>query len=367
MFKKSTIITVLVIAVILVSGVAGYIHYQGGNSDELEVTNYQECKIEGGLISESHPEQCRIGDGIYIDDVVSDDLLESNNTSETPTIPSSIIFKSVPDLGGFEMSESEVTNQQYVDFLNEALDKDLIQIDEPLATSWLVYDKDGNSMTDLLGYRVIKDHNNDGVYELWEMENPLNRSMIEHDQQKKEFSVVDPKKVNWESYFDKSVYPDVVDEITDWAELQDFWPADAEPLDGKTMVSFYENDVHEADGTIKENITLVGHLDAQDPTLPTQSEVENWPVNFISYYGAKAFADFYGYQLPSYQEYQWAGKGGYEDRIYSTDDGTINHTNSVYNGEATRNGGKHKGYAQPVMSFAPNPYGLYDLGGGVTE
>ena len=304
-----------------------------------------------------------------LDSTISTAIYSINYSPVTNT--NTITFIDIPVTGSthapFQMAISEVTTQQYVNFLNDALSQNLIQIGTASTTSWIVSDQNENSMIDLLGYRVIKDHNNDGIYELWEMENPLNRCMIQYDKVERKFSVVNPADVDWNIYFDSETYPNVVDEITDWAELQDFWPADAGSLEGKIKVSFYETDIHETDGSVKENITLVGHLDTEDCALPAHDEVKKWPASFISYYGAKAFADFYGYQLPSYQEYQWVGKGGYDERIYSTDDGTINRANNVYNGEPTRNGGKHKGHAQPVMKFAPNPYGLYDLGGSVTE
>ena len=101
--------------------------------------------------------------------------------------------------------------------------------------------------------------------------------------------------------------------------------------------------------------------------MPSLEEVQRWPVNHVQYYGAKAFADYYEYNLPTLQELQWAGKGGNEEWVYATNDGTINIDNAVYNGEWDRSEGKHKGHPQPVGMFAPNPYGIYDLSGNVAE
>jgi len=282
---------------------------------------------------------------------------------------STVEFVDVPGDGGniepFKMLELEITNQQYVDFLNAALRENMITVGSATgATSWIVLDADGNQMVNILGIRVIKDHDKDGVYELWEMENLLNRSMIEYDSEKKMFSVVDPKNVDWEIYFDNSIYPNVVDQITDWCEFHKFWP-DGVTYEGRKVITF-SKDIYNADGSVKDNITFAGHLDT-DCELPALEEVKRWPVNHIQYYGAKGFADFYGYELPSLQELQWAGKGGHADWVYATDDGTINSGNVVYNGGYDRGTGKDKGHPQPVATFAPNPYGVYDLSGNVAE
>lgn len=282
---------------------------------------------------------------------------------------STVEFVDVPGDGEniepFKMAKTEITNQQYVDFLNAALRENMITVGSATgASSWIVLDVDGNQMLNILGIRVIKDHDRDGIYELWEMENPLNRSMIEYNSDKEMFNVVNPKDVNWNIYFDDSLYPNVIDQITDWCEFHEFWP-DGVTHEGREVIVF-SKDIYSTDGSVKDNITFAGHLDT-DCELPTLEEVKNWPVNHIQYYGAKGFADFYEYELPSLQEFQWAGKGGHEDWVYATDDGTINMDNVVYNGGYDRSTGKHKGHPQPVATFASNPYGVYDLSGNAAE
>ena len=278
-------------------------------------------------------------------------------------------FVDVPGDGGdiepFKMAETEITNQQYVDFLNAALHEKIIDVGSAAGvSSWIVLDAEGNQMLNILGIRVIKDHDKDGIYELWEMENPLNRSMIVYNSDEELFNVVNPKDVDWNIYFDDSLYPNVVDQITDWCEFHQFWP-NGVTHEGRDVVVF-SKDIYSADGSVKDNITFAGHLDT-DCELPTLEEVKRWPVNHIQYYGAKGFADFYGYELPSLQEMQWAGKSGHGDWEYATNDGTINSENVVYNGGYDRSTGKHKGHPQPVATFAPNPYGVYDLSGNVAE
>ena len=118
-----------------------------------------------------------------------------------------------------------------------------------------------------------------------------------------------------------------------------------------------------------------------DLKLPTHEEVKNWPVIYMEYYSAKAFADYYGYDLPTVDEYKWVVDGGKGYKC-GTSDGTISPDKAVYNGHSIAEDyqklpkggldhnnwpGQDKGHVQPVASFDPNPYGVYDLSGNVIE
>ena len=324
-------------------------------------------------------------------------------TQTNGNIKDAVKFANIPSNGGnlnaFQMAETEVTNQQYVDFLNAAYKKGEVTVGkiEPLGEDQLifaghkskqqqcVYDKNGKRLIDLLGIRVTGDHNHNGVFELWEMENPLNRIMIEFDTIKNEFRVVDPLTVDWNIYFDKKNLPSgiaPVDNIMNWVELHQFWP-EKKVINKDSIVTWDY-------GNYKNDVLFAGHLDL-DGELPSLEEVKNWPANHIEYYGAKAFADFYGYELPTLAQIQWAGAGG-KNYEYATIDGTINSTNVVYNGHSydeypkggkrpnnTENTskpqtpnfskfpGKDKGHVQEVTMFPPNPYGIYGLSGNVYE
>jgi len=270
------------------------------------------------------------------------------------------------DILPFKLGKTEVTNGQYVEFLNDAMGDGLITVVDESATVSMIYDNAGNQILNILGSRVVKDHDRDGVYELWEMENPLNRSMIDYDIDKKIFSVDDPAKVDWSIYFDANIFANVVDQITDWGELYVFLP-DSSDIVGREVITFTK-DIYDVNGNVIPNITFAGHLD-MNCALPTLEEVKQWPVNHVQYYGAKAFADYYSYHIPSIEELRWAGYGGHSDWMFSTDDGTLSSENTVYNGGWDKSEGKHKGHPQVVAYFnsKPNPYGVYDLGGSVTE
>jgi len=85
---------------------------------------------------------------------------------------------------------------------------------------------------------------------------------------------------------------------------------------------------------------------------------ENWPVGFVSWCGAKAFALYYGLDLPTEAELEYAARGGKQYK-YGTDDGTINRTNANYGGNI--------GHMVDVGSYPSNPFGLYDMCGNVWE
>lgn len=111
---------------------------------------------------------------------------------------------------------------------------------------------------------------------------------------------------------------------------------------------------------------------------------DNLPVVNVSWNDAKAYADWLGqrtgkiYRLPSEAEFEYALRGGTRSR-YWWGDGTPTHPveNLTGSGDRSRSGrrwshafrGYRDGYwgPAPVMSFAANPFGLYDINGNVSE
>lgn len=91
----------------------------------------------------------------------------------------------------------------------------------------------------------------------------------------------------------------------------------------------------------------------------------NWPVNWVKWYGAKAFAEFYGVSLPTEAQWEYAAKGGKEFN-YPTDDGTLSSSKANYNGD-TPGVLNAEGHSVAVGSYPANPFGLYDMGGNVWE
>ena len=91
----------------------------------------------------------------------------------------------------------------------------------------------------------------------------------------------------------------------------------------------------------------------------------DWPVNWVKWFGAYAFAQYYNVNLPTEAQWEYAARGG-QNLEYPTDDGKLSASKANYNGDMP---GVYNpdGHSVKVGSYPANPYGLYEMGGNVWE
>jgi formylglycine-generating enzyme required for sulfatase activity len=130
------------------------------------------------------------------------------------------------------------------------------------------------------------------------------------------------------------------------------------------------------------------HMDLSKPgvrikfdgqTFSVQKGFENHPVTMVSWFGAKAFADFYGWRLPTENEWEKAARGT-DKRSYPWGN-DFDHTRANFYGSHDpfeklfgKQGGttpigfyNGKTYDGFKTTDSPSPYGLYDMVGNVWQ
>ena len=355
-----------------------------GQLDSLDIVDEVNCI----LVNCFDGSQCDFNNDGYInifDICVTIDCILSDCWPEEDhfTLHSSIVFKDIPGgtftmgesesnyqgppgsydaylhtvtLTPFQMSETEVTNEQFAHFLNGAFFAGFLVVEietefGPNMGDLLVFgtpiapiEYSGMPLYNLSGTRVMKDHDNadgddDPFTGIIEPENPLNIAYIGYDELNTDnqwFYVKDPADPE---YFN-------------WFELTNYYN--------------YSNVSHQYDTTVLLNdYNDWEELEDYPNNLPTMLEVSHWPATFIKWYGAKAFTLFYEIKLPSEAQWEFAAQGS-EEFIYATEDGNVYGDGSSANWNYLE-GNPSRGHVLNVKINEPNPYDLYNMAGNVWE
>lgn len=171
--------------------------------------------------------------------------------------------------------------------------------------------------------------------------------------------------------------------------LNEAMPTDEIKVEGEKIVGYYPGDVfHEVRHEERIDPGDYIYILLDDPalrlifvgkTFSVKEGYENHPMTMVSWFGAKAYCDYYGWRLPTEMEWEKAARGT-DGRPFPWGDGIARNNANYYSsrdpfenmssfGSRTTpvgfyNGKTYNGY-QTIDSVSP--YGLYDMAGNVWQ
>ena len=113
----------------------------------------------------------------------------------------------------------------------------------------------------------------------------------------------------------------------------------------------------------------------ESKTFSVYPGFEDWPVAFIKWWGAMAFAEYYGLSLPTEAEWEYVARGGKQHK-FATGNGKNGCNNANYkcynvmnlkSFEGADTPDEYIGFRMKVGSYSANAYGVYDLAGNLWE
>lgn len=132
---------------------------------------------------------------------------------------------------------------------------------------------------------------------------------------------------------------------------------DIHPVTNEQFVRFLEAMGGEKDSNHHDIIRMRdSRIKRSGGKLSIESGYAKHPVVGVTWYGAIAYAKWVGKRLPAEVEWEIAARGGIEEALFPTGDDIEKSQANFFSSDTTA-----------VMSYAPNPYGLYDMAGNVYE
>jgi len=141
--------------------------------------------------------------------------------------------------------------------------------------------------------------------------------------------------------------------------------SDALPLHSVVLDDFYMDAKEVTVGQFKQFVNQSGYqYDGNWDDVTKYSPSNKYPMIYVHWNDATAYAEWAGKRLPTESEWEYAARGGYAGKHYKRYpwgdeiDKKKAHYNSLNEGDKT---------TKAVGSYEGNDYGLYDMAGNVME
>ena len=139
---------------------------------------------------------------------------------------------------------------------------------------------------------------------------------------------------------------------------------DEKPRHKVTIEGFWIGKYEVTNKQYQKFLRATGFPEPQYWDDPDYREPETKPVTGVKWYEAQGYCEWANLRMPTEAEWEYAARAG-RNNDYGTSSGSIGHDLANFWGVEGKDTWLHT--PGPVGSFAPNPYGLYDMAGNVFE